>query len=387
MFIVLPRTIYYAEATPDAVRHVTDQLSARRILVVTDKIVASLKQFQEVIASLSRDYEIRVFDEVESEPSIETARRVAEEASKHSAEVILAIGGGSVIDAAKAGLVLYENPSIDLESISPFTPIGVGRKAKLIAVPTTSGTGSDASFGVVLTKRENGRRKLALGSYELVPYATILDIEFTKTMPRELTRNTAVDALSHAVEAYVAVMSNPFTDSLAEKTVEIIFKHLPILLKDPGNEDSRRALHLAATMAGIAFTNAGLGLAHAIAHAVGPKLGLHHGLVVGLILPHIVEFNSSRDSNVRSKYARLSKIVEEYSGRQPQEDFRAHLISFYRDIGHPYRISHLPSPPSKDEWEKLVPEMAEKAMEDPELAFNPVPVAKEDIEGILKKIY
>ena len=387
MNIVLPREIRYNVNAGEALLDIIDGLGASRILVVSDPVIAKHHVFDEVVRQISsREFSYELFKDVEPEPSLETAERVAEEARVLEADLFVAIGGGSTIDAAKAGLVLYEKPSMNIEELSPLETIGIGRRAKIVAIPSTSGTGSDASFGVVITKVVNNRRrKIALGSYELVPHATILDPRLPATMPRDLTRNTALDALSHAVEAYVAVMATPYTDSLSEKVVETIFRFLPKVLEDPADLEARARIHLAATMAGIAFTNAGLGVAHAIAHSIGPRLKLHHGLAVSLALPYVVEYNTVNSDEAKEKYSELSRHLSLWVNTRnnlPQQ-----LLRFYEKIGHPRRIRDLPSPPPQDEWRRLVDEISQEAMEDSELAFNPAPVGPEEIKSILNKMY
>ena len=301
---------------------------------------------------------------------------------------IVAVGGGSVIDAAKAGWLVYENPSADLETVNPFTRYGLGRRARLVAVPTTSGTGSDVSFGVVLTKRLNGgRRKLAMGSPELVPYATVLDPYIVRDLPRHLTLYTGVDALAHAVEAYVANTANHFSDALAEKAVQLIFTNLPRVLESPGDEQARLAMHVAATMAGMAFTASGLGLAHAIAHALGPRLGLHHGLSVGLALPYVIDYNSTASDQAKAKYEKLKRVLEGLVGLPSRPSFRDHVLALYDDVGFPKKVSELESPPSRSEWERMIRDVAEEAMQDPELAFNPAPVGVEEVVELLRRMY
>ncbi|MET1129289.1 MAG: iron-containing alcohol dehydrogenase [Thermoproteota archaeon] len=388
MSIVLPRKILYGMRAPEALLELLREEGVTRVLVVTDKVVSSLEAFRGLVQRISEaGLAVTVFDEVEPEPSLDTARRVADLARAISAEAIVAVGGGSVIDAAKAGLALYEKPDLNLEEISPLEFIGVGKRVKLVAIPTTSGTGSDASFGVVLTKLEQdgSKRKLALGSLELVPWVTVLDEEFTLSMPPSLTRNTALDAFSHAVEAYVGVMANPLTDALAEKVVEIIVSRLRRVLEKPSDRESRRQIHLAATMAGMAFTNAGLGAAHAIAHALGPTLGLHHGFAVALVLPYVVEYNYSTSPDARSKYAKLEAVIEAAGGYKGK--LYEQIAEFYRDVGQPARLSEIEGAPAKSFWESMIEAIAQKALEDPELAFNPAPVGLEEIKSILRRIY
>ena len=387
MNIITPREIRYNVNAGEALLDLVESLGASRILIVSDPVIARHHVFEEVVKLVdSRGLSYEVFKDVEPEPSLETVERVAEEARVLEADLFVAIGGGSSIDAAKAGLVLYEKPSMNIEELSPLETIGIGRRSKIVAIPSTSGTGSDASFGVVITKIVSGKkRKIALGSYELVPYATILDPRLPATMPRDLTRNTALDALSHAVEAYVAVMATPYTDSLSEKVVATIFRLLPRVLENPTDLEARARIHLAATMAGIAFTNAGLGVAHAIAHAIGPRLKLHHGLAVSLALPYVVEYNFVNSEEAKEKYTELSRRLSLWTNTRnnlPQQ-----ILRFYEKIGHPRRIRDLPSPPPQSEWKNLVEEISQEAMEDSELAFNPAPVGPEEIKSILNKMY
>ncbi len=381
MEIVAPRSILYRENVDDAIELIAPRRNVKRILVVSDKVISSTRHFSETIEELKKSgFSIRVIDWVSPEPSFEEAKQIAKEAVAFQADLFLAIGGGSVIDAAKGGYILYENPDVVLEELNPFEPLGLGEKALLVAAPTTCGTGSDASFGLVLSKIENGvKRKYALGHPEIVPYASILDTEFLETLPRDLLRNTALDALSHAVEAYVATTANDYTDALAERVVRIIMEELPRALKERGKEALSR-LHLAATMAGIAFTNAGLGLAHAIAHALGPLLGLHHGLTVALVLPYVVKFNSQNSRDAKSKYSMLSRLIGKENG------FDRVLVDFYKLVGHPTKISKVVSV-EKDKWEDIARKTARRALEDTTLAFNPVAVDEDEIVRILLEMY
>ncbi len=376
MPIVSPRYIYREDAG-EALRDIIVERSVSKILIVTDRVIESTNHFGEVVEKIaSTGAEHYVFSDVEQEPSFETARRIGLEALKLEADLIVAIGGGSVIDAAKGGYVLYEKPDVTLEELNPFEPLGLGRKAVLVAVPTTCGTGSDASFGIVLTLvRDRVKRKVALGHREVVPYASILDTAFLSTLPRSLIRNTALDALSHAVEAFVAVMANTYTDSLAKGVVLTIFSFLKKGIEK--DEHALSQLHLAATMAGIAFTNAGLGLAHAIAHTIGPVLGLHHGLAVSIALPYVVAFNSSKDLSVKDKY---ESLVPGSSGEVDR--FEVTLIRLYREIGHPTSYSEVVDV-DIGEWRKIAEQLAPLVLEDATLAFNPVSVGVDDVEEVL----
>ncbi|MCE4621178.1 MAG: iron-containing alcohol dehydrogenase [Desulfurococcales archaeon] len=382
-----PRRIIYNEPAGEALKGLLGFLGVKRVLIVTDKVVSGLPFFAGITGALEEGgYEFRVFDEVEPEPPIDVGDDVADAARELGAEAIIAVGGGSVIDAAKAGLVKLIRPDVGVEEVAPFNPLGLElRRPVLIAVPTTSGTGSDASYGIVLTKVEEGRRlKIAVGSYEVIPYATILDPAIVKGMNRKLTIGTAVDALAHAVEALASTQSNTLTDALAVKVVEVVFRALPRILEDPENEELRAEMHLAATMAGMAFSNAGLGLAHAIAHPLGATLKVHHGTIVGLVLPYVVDYNYESEE-ARAKYEYAKKVIEELLGRPRMVRLSDHIRKLYEEIGQPTRIRELGV--SREDFESVKKTVAEEALHDPDIAYNPRTPIPDDIEKLLDEMY
>ena len=382
-----PRRIIYNEPAGEALKGLLGFLGVKRVLIVTDKVVSGLPFFANITGALEEGgYEFRVFDEVEPEPHMGIGDRVADAARGLGAEAIIAVGGGSVIDAAKAGLVKLVRPDVSVEEVAPFNPLGLElRRPALIAVPTTSGTGSDASYGIVLTKVEEGKRlKIAVGSYEVIPYATILDPAIVKGMNRKLTIGTAVDALAHAVEALASTQSNTLTDALAVKVIEVVFRVLPRILEDPENEELRAEMHLAATMAGMAFSNAGLGLAHAIAHPLGAALKVHHGTIVGLVLPYVVDYNyESEDAKAKYEYAK--KVIEELLGRPRMDRLSDHIRELYEEIGQPTRLRELGV--SREDFESVKKTVAEEALHDPDIAYNPRTPMPDDIEKLLDEMY
>ena len=387
MLVTSPRRIYFDERASDAVASIAEEKEATRILIVTDRVIESTSYFKEVVDELRKSgILVEIFSGVEPEPSFETAKQIGITASRHKAELIVAIGGGSVIDAAKGGYILYEKPDIVLEELNPFEPLKLGGKALLVAIPTTCGTGSDASFGIVLTKIENNiKRKLALAHHEIVPYASILDIRFLETLPSHLVKNTSLDALSHAIEAYVAVTANIYTDAISEKVVETIILELPSALSRR-SQSSLKSLHISATMAGIAFTNAGLGLAHAIAHTIGPILGLHHGLAVSIALPYVVGFNAANSSEAEEKYSSLFKKIRAVAQNTSSSKLDEFLREFYKKIQHPLSLREVVEI-GREKWESIVNTISEKVLEDPSIAFNPVTVSSEEVKKILLEMY
>ncbi len=383
-----PRRIIYNEPAPRALAEILSHRDSSAVLIVTDKRLASTKWFKDILEALSGSgLKYCIYNDVEPEPDMSIGQRVSLAARSCGADTIVAIGGGSVIDAAKAGAVKLVNPSIELDGIAPFVDIGLENShLTLIAIPTTSGSGSDVSYGIVLTRiSEGGREKVAVGSYEVIPYTSILDPSIPAGMPRSLTIATGVDVLAHSLEALVSTGSNPLSDALAVKAAELIFTRLPKVIDNPDDLDARAEIHLAATMAGMAFTNSGLGLAHAIAHPLGARLRTHHGATVGTVLPHVVKFNYSSDQ-ARAKYEYLKGILEAVVGLPRRETLVDHIERLYNRVGHPTRISGL-AKISRDKYIEIARTVAEEALRDPDIAFNPVIPSVEDIEEILRSMY
>jgi alcohol dehydrogenase class IV len=354
----------------------------KRGLIVTDPMMVELGYLKKITDELEKtNTEYYIYDKVEVEPSFEISEEIGKYALEVKPDFIIALGGGSVIDAAKAGWVKYENPEFDIRGISPFEWLGLGRKAILIAIPTTSGTGSEATLGVVLSEKINGKRKIALGSYELVSTVTILDPSFPLKMPRKLSLSTGLDVLAHSIEALAANTATPFTDALVYEATKLVIQFLPIVLEEPDNREARENMHLAAWIAGTAFSNSGCGLAHAIGHAIGPKLSLPHGLSVGVSLPYVVKFNS-QDENARDKYEYVLahlKLDELVDG----DTLYNALLDFYGKIGAPRSLSEIVD---KDLCYKHRDDIVEEAMMDPDLVFNPVAVTDLEIREVLDDI-
>lgn len=380
----LPRFVLCGGDALSLLADLASNLGWKRALVVTDATVSRLGLAGKVVQALEgRGVVVEIFDEVEPEPSFETAERAGAAACEFQPDVIVAVGGGSVIDAAKAAWVRYERPEYDLHSISPFEWIGVGRKCVFVAVPTTSGTGSDVTLGVVLSERvDGGKRKVALGSLEIVPYVSVLDPALPRGMPRKLTVATAVDALAHAVEALASTEASEFTDALALKSAEVIFRWLPEALRDPENLEARSKLHLAATMAGMAFSNSGLGLAHAIAHAVGPVAKLHHGTVVGIALPYVVEFNA-RSEPARAKYESTLEYLRLSCG-VAEAALHGALAAFFEKVGQPLTV--IEAGGDAEAVRSRLDEIVSDVFQDPDFVFNPVFAAEGEVRELVEKM-
>lgn len=269
-----------------------DELQGERAFIATDKNMVKMGFAQRVKDTLSRaGIECAVFDEVEPDPSIETVRKGADVIRDYAPDWVIGLGGGSVIDAAKAIWVLYERPDIQPAEINPFTTLGLRKKARMIAIPTTSGTGSDTTWAVVLTDTSEGR-KLAVGSQEAHADISIVDPEFAMEMPPDLTADTGMDALTHAIEGYTSGWRNDFSDGLCLKAIQLVFQYLPLAYNNGQDREAREKMHNAASIAGLAFGNSMAGLAHSTGHSLGAVFHVPHGRAVSLFLPYTIEFSA-----------------------------------------------------------------------------------------------
>jgi alcohol dehydrogenase class IV len=287
----------------DALEHLCE-LEGRRAFIVTDKMMSEL-QYVKRVSALLHDAGIKteVFDEVEPEPSIATVRKGAELMTKFEPDWVIGLGGGSAMDAAKAMWVLYERPDLRIEDINPFTKLGLRRRAKLLTIPTTSGTGADVTWAVVITDPEE-KRKLGLASREVIADISIVDPSLPLQMPKSLTASTGLDALTHAIEAYTSAWKNDFSDALAIHTIKLVFEYLPIAYSAGDNNLARERMHNAGTLGGLAFGNSQVGLAHSMGHALGAIFHIPHGIAVGVLLPYVIEYNSKL-IEVQQRYTEL----------------------------------------------------------------------------------
>jgi len=275
----------------DALDHLAT-LSGQRAFIVTDPLMADLGFVTLVSQQLQQaELSFTIFDQIEPEPTLPTILNGASQLMDFQPDWIIGLGGGSVMDAAKAMWILYENPSFDLTNVHPFAELTLRKKAKLITIPTTSGTGSECTWAFVLTDPTENR-KLGLGTPEILPDIAIVDPILPQQMPQQLTADTGFDALTQAIEGYTAALHNDFTDGLCLKAIQLLFDYLPLAVQDGHNRTAREKVHNAATLAGLGFGNSMAALAHAMGHSFGALFKVPHGRAVGLFLPYTIQYTT-----------------------------------------------------------------------------------------------
>ncbi len=297
---------------PNAIQYLRSMEDVERVTIVTDHTMTKLGFVDKIIDVLSRrsnKVHFQIIDNVEPEPTIGTVKRGAEILREYRPDTIIALGGGSPMDAAKVMWLLYEHPDIDFADLKEkffdvrkraFQFPKLGDLAKLVCIPTTSGTGAEVTPFAVITDPETGR-KYPLADYALTPTVAIIDPVLTSDMPAKLAADSGFDALTHATEAYVSVYANDFTDGMALQAIKLIFDNLEkSVAGGPGVDEARERMHNAGTIAGMAFGNAFLGIVHAMAHTIGSTFRLVHGRTNAVLLPHVIRYNGTVPTKLTS---------------------------------------------------------------------------------------
>ncbi|MEM4472886.1 MAG: iron-containing alcohol dehydrogenase [Archaeoglobaceae archaeon] len=327
---VSPRAIVFGD---DALE-VLSMEKAERVLIVTDQSIEKLG-YVEMIKNMLRNSKIEVFSEVEPEPSIDTALKCVRIARELNPELIIAVGGGSVLDVAKITRILIE-VDIDPIGIIPsinLVELGYKRRTRLVTIPTTSGTGADVTWACVLTDKAE-KRKFTPANREIVPDISILDYRIVEKMPKKLIAGTGMDALTHAVEGLVSIWRNDFSDAMCEKALELILENLGKSYR--GDLSARAKMHIAATIAGLGFGNSQVGLVHALGHSFGAIFNLHHGLSVGIFLPYVLQYYR-KSENARSVLEKVSRKI----GLNGMDALIARIFELMKEIEVPTKISEI----------------------------------------------
>ena len=378
-------------------------LGARQPIIVTDAPTEARGVADEVRRYLGTDA-VHVFSGIEPEPTEAQIRTGVAELERADADVIIAVGGGSVMDAAKAMRLFHESPQLSVRELSlPFLDARkriasfpqVAHALRLVAIPTTAGTGSEVSPAAVLSV---GERKVTLVDYSLVPDMAIVDPLLMVTMPPTLTADTGIDALTHALEAAVSIFASPYTDAFCMQAVRLILDALPRAYSNGSDLEARTAMANAATIAGLAFSNAFVGLNHALAHAVGARFGVAHGRANAIFLPHVLRYNASLPTKFMpapgysayvapEKYAQVAWILG-FGGRS-EDNRRERLFAAVDElliaVEEPHSLAELGI--AEAEFEAALPDLAKAAFSDPSIRTNPrIPLLRE-IVALLKAGY
>lgn len=347
---VSPRIVFGEDALDSL-----SELRGDRALIVTDPGVVELGLVEPIADRLeAAGLTTLVFSDVEPNPEIASVQRGADVALEFRPDWIVAIGGGSPLDAAKAIWVLYERPDLQAVEINPFIELGLRKKARLVTIPTTSGTGADVTWAIVLSDPAE-KRKVGLGNWENVPDLALADPVMAAGMPRQLTVDTGLDALTHAIEGYTSTWHSDMTDGLCAHAAAEVFEFLPRAAADGTDMEARTRMHHAATSAGLGFGNSMASMAHAMGHALGATLGLPHGRAVGLCLPYTIEFMAQQAPQRAAQLAQrigISSAGGEQAARTLAQAVR-HLAA---SAGNPLSLADagIPRPTVEASLEKLV---------------------------------
>lgn len=404
----VPSKIYIEK---NSIEYLQDMREMNRVFIVTDQSMVQLGYVEKVTDQLAlRQNKVtyELFCDVEPDPSIQTVKKGLTLMESFQPDTIIALGGGSAMDAAKGMWLYYEHPEVNFDDLKQkfmdirkraFRYPELGKKASLVCIPTTSGTGSEVTPFAVITDRET-HIKYPLTDYSLTPTVAIIDPALTMTLPASITANTGMDVLTHAVEAYVSVMATDYTDALALKAVQMVFEYLPRAVHNGANDpEAREKMHNASCMAGMAFANAYLGMNHSMAHKVGAEFHVPHGLANAILLPYTIRYNGTKPEkpgiwpkykyyNADLRYCELAKAIglEVESLEQGVEAFAQAVWQLGEDCNIMMRFNSL-NYLNEEDWMNAVEKLSYLAYEDQCSPANPrVPMVK-DMQEILRKAW
>ncbi|MGL4737397.1 MAG: bifunctional acetaldehyde-CoA/alcohol dehydrogenase [Cellulosilyticaceae bacterium] len=404
----IPEKIYFE---PGSVQYLAKMPEITRALIVTDPMMVQLGYVDKLTYQLSKNQNkvaIEIFSNVEPDPDLETVRKGAEVMRSFRPDVVIALGGGSPMDAAKAMWLFYENPEADFIGMAQkFADIRkrvykfpkMGNKSKFVAIPTTSGTGSEVtSFAVISDRSKN--MKYPLADYELTPDVAIIDPDFVMTVPAAVTADTGLDVLTHAIEAYVSILASDYTDALALKAIQLVFQYLPRSYKYGAKDpEAREKMHNASCIAGMAFTNAFLGINHSLAHKLGAEFHIPHGRANAVLLPHVIEYNGATTPTKFTAFPKYNKFIapEKFAeiakalglpASTPEEGVQS-LIKAVRDLMKELNVPMTIKEMGIDEKTYLasLEDLSYKAFEDQCTTANPRLPKVVELQELYKKAY
>jgi len=403
MWFRVPNQIYFNLNAVENVR----QFPSLSTIIITNPALEKFGHVDIVRRYLPEGTHVHVSVIPDAEPEIKVVMQGVEALNFYKADQIIALGGGSVIDAAKIMKLKFESPDADLEELAaPFLdlrkrvvqyPTEKTNRARLIAISTTSGTGSEVTPFAVLTDKARAR-KVTLADYSLTPDVAIVDPQFVMSMPKGLTADTGIDCLTHALEAAVSSYASAYTDCNAMQAIRMAFKYLPIAYENPRDEEARLMMHNAACIAAMAFANASVGVNHALAHAFGARFGVAHGRANALMLPHVIVYNASVPTKflpspyqkgyiAHKKYATIADLLG-LGGHTIDEKVKNLVVATEKlldQLGFPRSIADLGI--SQEEFERAMPELTRLAFDDPSWRSNPRMPLMSELADLFWKAY
>ena len=403
----VPAKIYFER---NSIEYLHQMKEMKKALIVTDRSLVELGYVQKIIDQLqlrSPEVPYQLFCDVEPDPSIQTVLKGVELMRSFEPDTIIALGGGSSMDAAKGIWLFYEHPDVNFDDLKQkfmdirkraFKYPELGKKAKLVCIPTTSGTGSEVTpFAVITDAIEH--KKYPLTDYSLTPTVAIIDPEFVMNLPKSVTADTGMDVLTHATEAYVSTLANDFTDGLAIQAIKLVFEYLERSYKFGANDpEAREKMHSASTLAGMAFANAFLGMNHSMAHKVGAEFHVPHGRANAILLPYTIRYNGTKPQklstwpkynyyNADIRYAEIAKILglPASTVEEGVESYAKACGDLARRVG--IKMNFKSQGINKDTWMNSAEKLAYLAYEDQCSPANPrVPMVM-DMKKILEDSY
>ena len=403
----VPQKIYFER---NSIQYLRSCKEVGKVFIVTDRSMVELGFLNKIIDELNQrrnPVTYQLFSEVEPDPDITTVKRGVALMDQFQPDTIIALGGGSPMDAAKGMWLFYEHPEVNFDDLKQkfmdirkraFKYPELGRKSKLICIPTTSGTGSEVTPFAVISDKANAK-KYPLTDYSLTPTIAIVDPEFTTNLPARSTAETGMDVLTHAIEAYTSVMASDFTDGLALEAIKLVFEFLPRAVKD-GKHDlkSREKMHNAATIAGMAFANAFLGITHSLAHKIGAEFHTVHGRTCGILLPHVIRYNGTVPTKLSvwpkyeeycadKKFQHIAKTLG-LPASTPEEGTKSladAVLNLGKEIGIDMNLCSII--PDEKKFESKLEEIAYLAYEDQCTPANPREPLITELMDIMRKAY